>query len=165
MKILLMSDSHLVTGLEKVVTSERADINLHLGDSQLMKNNKSLKCFDYVVRGNCDFEKLPEHQMFELDGKTWLMIHGNQVDNPHDLASVADYAKTFDCQVICFGHIHVPIYAKVNGVTIINPGSFARSRSTYPESYMILEINDGQWQLTLKNARSHQPIKELTINE
>lgn len=165
MKILIMSDSHLMTGLDNVVLNEQANLNLHTGDSQMTKKNKDLANFDYIIRGNCDYEKFPEHEMFELDGKMWLMIHGNQVYNPHDLESLADYAKTYDCQVICYGHTHVPVYAKVNGVTIINPGSFARSRSTYPESYMTIEISDHTWKVELKNAHTRKIIKELKINE
>lgn len=165
MKILIMSDSHLMTGMKNVIENERADINIHLGDSQMTLNNKEMKCFKYIVRGNCDFEKYPLDQMFELDGKMCLMIHGNQVYNAHDLESLAHYAKDYKCQVLFYGHTHVPVYAEVEGVTIINPGSFGRSRSRYPESYMILEIENGSWRVSLKNARTRKLIRELKINE
>lgn len=165
MKLLLMSDSHLLGGLQTVVNREKADINLHMGDSQLQIDNPELSSFDYAVRGNCDFAKLPELEMFELEAKTWLLIHGDQVSHSNDLESIAKHAETFKCDVICYGHTHVPIYSQVRGITILNPGSFARSRSTYPNSYMTVEITGDKWQVLLKDAKSGKLIKEFEKDE
>lgn len=165
MKVLLMSDSHMMRGLQAVVNGEGADINLHMGDSQLMKNNREIQAFDHVVRGNCDFEKFPEHDILEINEQLWLLIHGHQVFNPHDLEELANYAKLYGCEVICYGHTHVPVYSKVGSVTILNPGSFARSRSSYPNSYMTVEITSAGWRVDLKAANSQTVIEELKINE
>lgn len=165
MKVLLMSDSHLMRGLDAVVLLENADINLHMGDSQLMKNNLEMEHFDYAVRGNCDFERFDEHAIVSIDDKRWLLVHGHQVYNAHDLESLSDLAKSYDCQVICYGHTHIPVYSKVSDVIILNPGSLARSRSKYPNSYMTVDITNGMWTVLLKHATSSVIIEELKINE
>lgn len=164
MKVMLMSDSHLMRGLDSTILIEDADINLHMGDSQLMKNNIEIEHFDHVVRGNCDFEKFDEHYIIEIGGLRWLLIHGHQVYNAHDLEALADYAKSYDCQVICYGHTHIPVYSIIDGITVLNPGSFARSRCSYPNSYMIIDITDGVWTVLLKHAKSNQIIEELKVN-
>ncbi len=164
MKILLISDSHLCTGLADVIAKERADINLHLGDSQQMKNNIDMIGFDYAVRGNCDFEKYPEHEIVEVGSEKWLLMHGHQVFNAHDLEELSRYASDFDCEVVCYGHTHVAVYSQVENVKILNPGSFARSRSDYPNSYMIVEITDDVWRVVLKAVSDMKVIEELKIN-
>lgn len=165
MKVLLISDNHLYPGLEKTIKREAADINLHLGDSQMRLTSKEMANFDYAIQGNCDFEKYPEHQIVDVAGQHWLMFHGYQIYNAHDLEAIADYAKSFDCQVVCYGHTHIPVYSKVNEVIILNPGSFSRSRCQYPNSYMTVEIADGEWKVLLKYANNGSIIKELAINE
>lgn len=164
MKVLLISDNHLMTGLEMTILSEDADVNIHLGDSQFMKNNIEIERFDYAIRGNCDFERYPEQLVVEINNQKWLLFHGYQVSNAHDLEDLADYAIAAECSVICYGHTHIPIYSKVKGVTILNPGSFARSRCRYPNSYMTVDINQ-KWTVQLKQAPTGNLIKELTINE
>lgn len=165
MRILLMSDSHLSSGLNEVLLAENCELNLHMGDSQFIKNNKELSNFDYIVRGNCDFERFPDHEIVNIAGKPWVLIHGHQVYNTHNLEELAIYAKDFSCEVICYGHTHIPMYSKVGGITILNPGSFARSRSYEPNSYMVVEIENGRWKVELKSARNRKVIKELKVNE
>ncbi|WOO87857.1 YfcE family phosphodiesterase [Mollicutes bacterium LVI A0039] len=165
MKILLISDNHLTPGLAKAMEREQADLSLHMGDSQFKKDNKEMIGFDYAIQGNCDFEKYPEHQICEVGNDHWLLFHGYQVYNAHDLEAIAAYAKTFKCQVVCYGHTHVPVYSKVDGVIILNPGSFARSRTNYPNSYMTVEIKDDQWRVQLKYANNGSLIKEFKLNE
>ncbi len=165
MKVLLMSDSHMKRGMEPIVLTEAADVSLHLGDSQLMKNNMEIDRFDYKVRGNCDFELYPEHEIVVIDGLRWLLIHCHQVANAHDFEALADYAKAYDCQVVCYGHTHVPVYTVYDQVTILNPGSFARSRSQYPISYMTVTITDQGWTVLLKHAATEAIIKEFKLNE
>lgn len=164
MKVCIVSDSHLMSGLSEVISREGADINIHTGDSQQMKNNREVAGFDHIIRGNCDFEKYPEHDIVEIDGQLWLIIHRHQVYNAHDLTELAAYAKDFGCSVVCYGHTHVAVYAHVDGVTILNSGSFARSRSSYPNSYMTIDIENHKWTVKLKYAENGCLIKELTVN-
>ncbi len=165
MKILLMSDNHLTTGMKKIIIKQGADINIHTGDSQLLKTNSDMELFDYTVRGNCDFERYNELEMLEIDNLKWLIIHGHQVFNAHDLDELAAYAKSYDCQVICFGHIHMPIYAKRDGVIILNAGSFSRTRSTYPNSYIEVITDENEWHVHLYASQTGKLIKELAIDE
>ncbi len=165
MKILLISDNHLALGMKRTIEREGADLNLHMGDSQFRKTNPEMKGFDHIILGNCDYEKYPEHEIIKVEDQHWLMFHGYQVRNAHDLESRARYAKGFECQVICYGHTHVPVYSQVDGVTILNPGSFSRSRANCPHSYMTVQIDQGEWSVKLKNAINGSLIKELKLDE
>lgn len=158
MKIVLMSDNHLMPGMESALLVEEADISIHLGDSQLRKNNSEMSRFTHTVRGNCDFEKYDKHKLIEIMGMKWLLLHGDALPNPYDNDDISEYAKRHGATVICFGHTHVPVYQNHNGVTIINPGSFGRSRATTPNSYMVVNIDDSGVKASLKDARNCQEI-------
>lgn len=164
MKILMMSDSHLLEGFDAVVYHEKPDISIHLGDSQLMANCLEMEQFDYLVRGNCDYESYPEMSKVQVGEKSWLLCHGHQIKNIHNIQAVAKFAKAHNCEVLCHGHTHVPRACKVDGVTIINPGSFANSRCEYPNSYMMIEVDENSIVAHLKKT-SGELIKEFLINE
>lgn len=165
MKVLLISDSHIQGGLANTIKRENADFNLHMGDSQFMKNNSEMQDFDYTVRGNCDFEKYDSEVICEIDNQNWLLIHGHQAYNALDLKELANIAKSYKCGVICYGHTHIPVYSKVDDVIILNPGSFARSRCQFPNSYMTIDIDQGEWKVELKFAMNGSVIKEFKLDE
>ncbi len=144
MKILMLSDSHLASGMKKIIEIEKPDCTFHLGDSQFTKSNVDMMAIDYKVKGNCDFEKFDRELIVEVAGVKFMLLHGDRFSNPYDLEEFAIYAKAYGCDAICYGHIHVPVFELVDGITVINPGSFARTRATTPNSYMIVTVMDGK---------------------
>lgn len=160
MKILLISDSHMLNGMEATILYEEADIAIHLGDSQFMANNIEMERFDFRVRGNCDFERYDEEIIITVNGTKWLLMHGHQVYDAHNYESLADYAKERGCQFVCFGHIHAPVFEKHRNVMVVNPGSFARSRTMISNSYMVIDVEEGSYKSILKDARSNGVLWE-----
>lgn len=160
MKILLISDSHMLSGMEATILYEEADIAIHLGDSQFMANNIEMERFDFRVRGNCDFEKYDEEIIITVDGTKWLLMHGHQVYDTHNFESLAEYANERGCSFVCFGHIHIPVFEKHNNVMVVNPGSFARSRTSISNSYMVIEIEGDMYKSILKDAKSNRILWE-----
>ncbi len=163
MKILLMSDSHMLSGMQEIITFEKADLVLHLGDSQFLQNNSEMQNIDYKVRGNCDFEHYPEEEHIKIDNKKWLLMHGHQVYNANNLYDVAYYAEAQGADVVCYGHTHIAVFEQIGNVLVVNPGSFARSRSSLPNSYMTIDTDT--YQAKLINAKTKQVITEMGINE
>ncbi len=162
MKIVLISDNHFLNGMESVLIAENADYAFHLGDSQLKQNDAEMSRFDACVAGNCDMrEKFPLTVIETVGDMRWYLEHGDSYVFPHSQQSYIDFAKEHQVDVICSGHTHVPVYQDLGSVKILNPGSFARSRAKTPNSYMSIIIEDGSWQVYLKDAKTMNIIAEL----
>lgn len=163
MKIVIMSDTHLSSGLMRTLNYEQADFAIHCGDSQFAIENEELRKFNCIVKGNCDFAKFPTTDIITINDEDWFVCHGHQVGYSGDFDSLANFGHNYQCAVVCSGHTHVPIYRKQNGIILLNPGSFARSRASTPNSYMTVVIDNGNWTVLLKRADNYKVIKEMTI--
>lgn len=152
MKILIISDSHTLRHIEDYKLFEHADILIHAGDSQLPANE--LENFNYKVRGNCDFwNDLEKYQIFTIGKNRFFLTHGDRYDDD----SLLQAAKENDCNVVIHGHTHVVRCEMVEGVLFLNPGSLAKSRCKYSESYMVMDEN----KIYLKDAKTLKVIKEF----
>ncbi len=118
---------------------------------------------DFRIRGNCDFEKYREEEHITIEGKKWLLMHGHQVYNANNLYDVAYYAEEQNADVVCYGHTHIAVFEKIGNILVVNPGSFARSRSSLPNSYMTIDTTD--YSAKLIDAKTKQVLKEMEINE
>ena len=96
-----------------------------------------------AVRGNCDSEvdqMLIEYPMMEtyaiiqLETRTLFLTHGH-VYHPDELPPLNEG------DIFAFGHIHLPIAEKQDGVYIFNPGSIALPKQNNPKSYGLLDRN------------------------
>ena len=148
MKIGILSDTHLtgVTGEFKRTVEKNfsdADMIFHAGDIT------GRAVFDYLsnwdlraVRGNMDdydlFEVLPVRRIEEVKGLRIGIIHGRGA--PHGIEDVVS-AEFSDVDLIIFGHSHVPLIQKKNGVMLFNPGSFS-GRYSYRGTVGIMEIDE-----------------------
>lgn len=115
-----------------------------------------------TVRGNHDelsYALSPENRAFLRDlpidwratweGRDLYMCHGKPGNNlwglyrDHISDTLLDMMlKTLNVNVLITGHTHIPLYARVNGGCVINPGSlytFSSVRST-SHSYGILNL-------------------------
>lgn len=138
-KILVLSDTHGVKNrVEKLLEKEKYDYILFLGDG--------LKDFDEYesenilkVRGNCDlFSTEAEQGLFSIENVKIMLTHGHNYKvklNPYLLIKEA---KMRCADAVLFGHTHTYTYFNVDGIDVINPGSF------FSGSYVILEIEDGK---------------------
>lgn len=130
-KLIIISDTH---GNSIGIESLRSlfmenDIIIHLGDggSDMREITKSMPEKVYACRGNCDFfSTYPEEGILEVE---WLKIfycHGHKYRVKSDLSSLAAEAKSRGCDIALYGHTHRADIRVVDGVTLINPGSFKR---------------------------------------
>lgn len=103
---------------------------------------------------------LPTSTMFSAGGKRFLLVHATPRD-PMDEYAPADVAfwmprlAGIHVDYVLAGHTHIPYALRVNGTTVVNPGSVGLSRDGDPRAaYAIIE--DGQ--VLLK--RVEYPVEE-----
>ena len=92
-----------------------------------------------VIHGNCDAEvdqmiskfQFQDNYKLTESGKTILFTHGHKI-NKDNLGN-----KDFD--VLCYGHFHVNMMEKVEGITILNPGSASLPKENSNQGYIIIE--------------------------
>ena len=163
MKILFLSDIHgslhyLEKGID-IYEKENAQYIVILGDAlyhgprnPLPKeyNPKEVasllnKYKDKIVavRGNCDSEVdqmmleypiMADYAVLLYNGKRIYVTHGH-IYNKDNLPNICEG------DILVYGHTHVPLAEKSNGIYVLNPGSITLPKENNPNSYGILENN------------------------
>lgn len=96
-----------------------------------------------AVRGNCDSEVddmvlsypiMSTYCYVLYEGRKLFLTHGH-VYNDSNLPPLSPR------DVFFFGHTHIPMAEKKNGITVINPGSISLPKENNPHTYGILENN------------------------
>lgn len=150
MRVLIISDTH---GDDSAIVEvrrrePRIDVLLHAGDSLGSESfyQNYLRCITYFVAGNCDgFCGLPSYESFVLGRHRVFMAHGHRYavygrDVSHELLRAA---QEEGADILVFGHTHVPLVEKRDGILCINPGSLSRPRQKgHRPSYALLSIDD-----------------------
>ncbi|NCB92603.1 MAG: phosphodiesterase [Clostridia bacterium] len=121
----------------------RNDLPKDYAPKEVIGMLNALKESIYNVRGNCDaevdqmvleFPVMADYGFFEIDGKTIYCSHGH-VYNEENMPPL----KAGD--VFMHGHTHVLRAEKINGITMLNPGSVSIPKEGNPPTYAILENN------------------------
>ena len=139
-KIVLVSDNHTLLKPIYYLRNSYSDYDyfFHCGDSEFPR--KALKDFA-CVRGNNDFDaEYPMHKIIEVGEHRFLLTHGHRDFFMMRYEMLAELGKKENCDVVCFGHTHVPFQQEVNGVLLLNPGSIWNNRDGSSPSYMLLEV-------------------------
>ena len=87
----------------------------------------------YYVDGNCDGYGFSPELIFSVGSYKILAVHGHKFYVKSGLDSIILYAKEQGCNVVLFGHTHLPLITNVRGITLINPGTIScyGARTTY----------------------------------
>ena len=159
MKYYIVSDIHgSSANLEKVLQmfDEDGDYLIVLGDilyhgprNDLPANYEPKKVAAMLnerkekiiaVRGNCDgevdqmvleFPITADYQMLLFDGYKIFVTHGHLYDENLKWVGEQD--------AVLFGHIHMPVAEKINGLLYLNPGSISLPKMESVPSYGVLE--------------------------
>ena len=170
MKILIVSDSHGMNGpLRAAIMKEAPDMLIHLGDAEystdeIAKWAGSPKTPCVFVRGNCDASNycssdVRNEAVFELKGHKIFCCHGHRQRVNYGLLSLSLTAQEQGCDIVMFGHTHVPYdsfgdaltdYSRLyesrgdypTGPRILNPGSISLPRGGSGRGYMIMDMED-----------------------
>ena len=142
MKILILSDSHLINDWTKL--KSKYDIVIHAGDHQMSKE-WILYNTDYHVDGNNDWGDKNKN-IFEIEGIKFCLIHGDEhhIKNKNNWSdSLLELAKKENVNVLIYGHTHIPSIKEVDNIIFINPGSISKPR--FPSNnitYCEMNISD-----------------------
>ncbi len=131
-KLVIISDSHGnrkgVEGLLPLIAEN--DYLVHLGDGvgDLRELTRQYPEKIYACAGNCDlFSPYPDEGILEVEQVKILCCHGHRYGVKRDLQGLVAAAKARDCEVALYGHTHSAAIEKIDGVTVINPGSLRYS--------------------------------------
>lgn len=150
MRIGVVSDTHGFTdpvkkGLENL---GELDLIIHLGD--YAKDARSIeKVFNVkseYVKGNSDDskEKAEKEKVLELEGKRIFITHGHLYNVNNNLNTIFYRGLELNCDIILFGHTHIPTKLIKENILILNPGSPVIPRGGSESSIALLEIENGE---------------------
>ncbi len=131
-KIIILSDSHgNRKGIEELLPLiAENDYVIHLGDGagDMREIAKLYPEKVYLCAGNCDFfSAYPDEGILEVERLRIFFCHGHKYGVKRDLHDLAIAAKIKNCDIALYGHTHQPLISKIEGVTLINPGSLRLS--------------------------------------
>lgn len=124
--ILVVSDTHGQKNLlETLIEKQSYDLVFFLGDGVRdfndIEEDNILK-----VQGNCDlFCDEPIYRIEIINGIKILLCHGHTFFVKYDIYSLLNKAKQLGCRFVFYGHTHRQFMETIDGITLINPGSFA----------------------------------------
>ncbi|WP_291256466.1 metallophosphoesterase [Fusobacterium sp.] len=142
MKVLIISDSHKrLNTLINIYKKEQPDVVICAGDHSTDGEELSYLYPDskyYIVRGNCDiFDRRYEDEVIiELEGSKILLAHGHEYGVKFSYDSIEERGKRLNCNIVIFGHTHIPYISKKDGIILFNPGA------VYDNEYGILNITE-----------------------
>ncbi len=158
MKIIVVSDSHGDVDILKDIVKKNpnADIYLHLGDSCV--EEPYINPF-VSVKGNCDyFSSYPEYRIIKTKRCNIYANHGHlrsYVDN--------SFLKSKDCKIYLFGHTHCHFIKQDGEYLYLNPGSTSRPRDGTNGTYMIMNIDENEIEITIKEIGGQENVGYLKI--
>ncbi len=94
-----------------------------------------------AVRGNCDSEVdqmmleyplMSDYNIIFYNKKRIFVTHGH-IYNKVNLPNITDG------DALIYGHTHIPLAEKKDGIYILNPGSISLPKQDNPNSYAVLE--------------------------
>ena len=139
---IVVSDSHgLIEPLNKVYDLYKNDIDLffHCGDAEV--SNKYLN--NYIcINGNNGYDpSVKDEIIYKFQNHNILLVHGHR-HLIYGVEGLVTHAKNNNCDIVLFGHTHRFLFKKIDGVTLINPGSLNYNRDNTDPSYAIVTIDD-----------------------
>ncbi len=147
MRILIVSDTHgRNTNYKKVLDLVKpVDTVIHLGDIDGYERDfaKMAGCRFYAVQGNNDYcTELPREQIETLGKYKAFLSHGHGYRVSMGTEVLSERAASLGCDIAMYGHTHVPVVKKENGVTVLNPGSLSLPRQANGQpSYIMMDID------------------------
>lgn len=145
MIIAVVSDTHgIVLPVAYSLQRNKVDIVLHLGDnaSDAKKIEQITGMEIYAVAGNCDenSKDFPEELVLEIRRKKFFLTHGHNYDVDNGIDKIVEKAKEVGADYALFGHTHVHLRERVDGITVLNPGSTTLPRKGDTKGYYIINL-------------------------
>lgn len=145
MKIVITSDVHgNFARLQRIALLHHdADYFLDAGDSE--GNESIIRPFISVEGNNDPYLIFPKTRVIECGDIKIYMTHSHEFFSSQREEGLVKKAKRLGCQIVVYGHSHVPDVKEVHGVTLICPGSLYYNRDRSPIGYVILNIDQDKF--------------------
>lgn len=150
MRIGLISDTHGNTAAidQAVKLAGEIDLWLHAGDMIHDAEYLDMVYDANVVNvaGNCDWgsSSAPEEKVVEAEGHRIFLTHGHIYGVKGSPYGMVQAAADNGADIAVFGHSHVAFRERADGILLINPGSLAYPRDGGGQSFMVLELHEGE---------------------
>jgi len=147
-KVIVVSDTHGYTGNFDKVVEENKDAHLliHLGDvcNDEQYINRKVHYAVKILKGNNDWSyELPEKAVMNIMGHKILATHGHLYNVLFGVERLVWTARELGCDIVLFGHTHVPIVEEGDDLTLVNPGSLSYPRQMgHKPSYVIMMMDE-----------------------
>ena len=153
MLVTVISDTHLPRGARRLPEAvldacRAADLILHGGDLSSVAFLEELEALGPPVRavhGNADEpalrERLPEQLVVDVGEVRIGMVH---VPGPAAGRESRLVGRFPGCHAVVFGHTHLPVVERHEGVWLLNPGSPTERRRGPFHSYLRLVVAGGR---------------------
>lgn len=145
MRIGILSDTHgdLLSAQQALKTMGDIDLLLHAGDTyrdaKLLE--KMLNIDVVAVKGNIDFDcEGSSETTITIEGKKIFLTHGHKYNVKFNLERLYYRALEINADIVVYGHSHISMHQRENGIDFINPGSVSRPRGGSMPSYAIMNI-------------------------
>lgn len=140
-EIILVSDNHGKIEPLKYLKEKYpiTDYFIHCGDSEL--HPYQLDGFSSVQGNNDYFQAYPNEKVIQIGQHRILVVHGHMHMIYGQPQILTNYAKKLDCDIVFFGHTHVPQDITIDGIRCINPGSIWHNRDGSKPSYMLIQLD------------------------
>jgi len=175
-KLLVLSDIHGSTAKLKQVFTWAQDSNANetpirdtvfLGDgiNELYRVAEETGFYSNLdmVRGNNDYDsEMQEAAVFYFEEHSFFLCHGHRYALYNGYSALTNAARLAGAGAALFGHTHVPYKNRINGITLINPGSIGNPRSRTGSTFAVIECETGK-PFNVKFYGISNIIKEITI--
>lgn len=148
-KVVIISDSHgNLDNVRKIMEKEQnVHQVIHLGDliGQEMQLKEICGCEISFVKGNCDYyADNPVSDVLEIGANRIFITHGHHYGVNFGIDRLCYAAKENQCNIVMYGHTHVPENSVYGGIIVVNPGSVSQPRQlNHKATYAVMKI-DGQ---------------------
>jgi putative phosphoesterase len=151
--VAVVSDTHLPRGARRLPEAcldhcRAADLILHGGDFSALSVLEGLRALGppvAAVHGNADEPALrallPKELVVEVEGVRIGMLH---VPGPAAGREGRLLGRFPGCGAVIFGHTHLPVVERHEGVWLLNPGSPTERRRGPFHAMLVLEIGAGE---------------------
>ncbi len=155
MKIIVVSDTHMPRMSKKLperLLSElsNADAIIHAGDWTKISVYESLAAYapTYGVAGNNDGEEIIRRfgmrKLLEFEGVAIGVVHGHGGKRLATESHAVEAFKKVKLDALVYGHSHVPVHRRLDGMLVFNPGSPTDKRRQPLYSFGIFDIARGR---------------------
>lgn len=111
------------------------------------------------VRGNCDSRVDESLLRFGIEDSQVIYLNGFRCDLIHGDLLTSELLEVERGDILMYGHTHVPMLKKSDGVVYVNPGSIAFPKNGFPASYALM---DGS-RIEIRKLDDDSPIMTMDL--